>query len=184
VGYSSVRSHGRYRVVEVFSVRNEDGSSGSLSLLHGLCYVLEDGQSKVFSARLLGVCASNNLCACRPVSPPPHRFMSSVSMGAYRIQSPVVRGSCSCISISFPCRIFHSHSRSLLSSEALEQDLGVAVDAKVLNRLGILRGSGRILPGSGLGERGAHRLPDCLHRDGYGGHESNSGVFGGYRGSV
>lgn len=105
-------------------------------------------------------------------------------MGAYRIQSPVVRGSCSCISISFPCRVFHSHSRSLLSSEALEQDLGVAVDAKVLNRLGILRGSGRILPGSGLGERGAHRLPDCLHRDGYGGHESNSGVFGGYRGSV
>ena len=71
MGYSSVRSHGRYRVVEVFSVRNEDGSSGSLSLLHGLCYVLEDGQSKVLSARLLGVCASNNLCACRPVSPSP-----------------------------------------------------------------------------------------------------------------
>ena len=110
--------------------------------------------------------------------------MSTEPLGAYRIQSLVVRGSCSRISTPSHYRLFQSHSRSLLSSETLEQNLGVAVDTKVLNRLGVLRGSGRILPGSGLGERRAHRLPDCLHRDWYGGHESNSGVFGGYRGSV
>ena len=57
-------------IAGVYSIRNEDGSSGSLSLLHGLCYALEDGQSKVLSARLLGVCSSNNFCACRPVSLP------------------------------------------------------------------------------------------------------------------
>lgn len=57
------------------------------------------------------------------------------------------------------------HSRSLLSGKALEQDLGVAVDAEVLDRLRILRGAGRILPGGGLGERRAHGLSDGLHRD-------------------
>lgn len=69
---------------------------------------------------------------------------------AYRIQWLVVRGSWSCISPSSNHVLLQSHSRSLLSREALEQDLGIAVDAKVLNRLGVLRGSGRILPGSGL----------------------------------
>lgn len=59
------------------------------------------------------------------------------------------------------------HSRSLLSSEALEQHLGVAVDAQVLDGLGILRGAGRILPGRRLGERRAQRVAEGLHR-GYG----------------
>ena len=70
--------------------------------------------------------------------------------GAYRIQSLVVRGSWSGVSTVPNCSPSKFHSRSLLSGEALEQDLGVAVDAQVLNRLGILRRSRRILPGSGL----------------------------------
>jgi hypothetical protein len=69
---------------------------------------------------------------------PPHSIVSAVSLGAYRIQSLVVRGSCSCISTSCNYRRLRLHSRSLLSSEALEEDPGVAVDAKVLNRLGVL----------------------------------------------
>lgn len=59
------------------------------------------------------------------------------------------------------------HSRALLSSEALEQHLCVAVDAEVLDGLGILRRACRILPGSGLGERRAHGVSESLHR-GYG----------------
>lgn len=58
------------------------------------------------------------------------------------------------------------HSRSLLSRETLEQHLGVAVDAEVLDRLRVLRRARRILPGRGLGERRAQRVSDCLHRDG------------------
>lgn len=91
---------------------NEDGSSGSLGFLHSICHILEDGQSEVLSAGLLGVCASNNLCAV------------------------------------FNCLL--GVEGSLLSSETLEENLCVAIDAKVLNRLGILRGSGRILPGCSL----------------------------------
>ena len=86
-------------------------------------------------------------------------------LGAYRIQSLVVRGSCLFFSPAQPVRHCSPHSRSLLSGEALEQDLGVAIDAEVLDRLRILRGAGRILPGGGLGERRAHGLSDCLHRD-------------------
>lgn len=69
---------------------------------------------------------------------------------AYRIQLPAVRGSYPLVSVTLYFSFFCSHSRSLLSSETLEENLCVAVDAKVLNRLGVLRGSGRILPGCGL----------------------------------
>lgn len=55
-------------------------------------------------------------------------------------------------------------SRALLSSEALEEHLRVAVDAEVLNGLGVLRRACRILPGSGLGERRAQGVSESLHR--------------------
>jgi hypothetical protein len=60
---------------------------------------------------------------------------------------------------------FQFLSPSLLSGEALEQHLGVAVDAEVLDRLCVLRRACRILPGRRLGQRRAQRLSDCLHRD-------------------
>jgi hypothetical protein len=53
--------------------------------------------------------------------------------------------------------------RSLLASEALEQDLCVAVDAQVLDGLGVLGRAGRVLPGRGLGERRAQGLSEGLH---------------------
>lgn len=62
-------------------VRNEDGGSGSLGLLHGLCDILEDGQPKVLGASLLGVCASNNLCACNRVRPCPPQYQNNMVAG-------------------------------------------------------------------------------------------------------
>lgn len=76
------------------------------------------------------------------------------------------------------------HSRALLSREALEQHLGVAVDAEVLDGLGVLRGARRILPGRSLGERRAHGLTDGLHRDGeVATRAKRGGVECGYRGA-
>lgn len=53
--------------------------------------------------------------------------------------------------------------RSLLASEALEDDLGVAVDAQVLDGLGV-GGGGRAVGATGLSQRGgAHRSGKSLH---------------------
>jgi hypothetical protein len=146
-------------------VRDEDGGSGSLSLFDSLCYALEDGQSKMLSASLLGVCASDDLGACPHVNLLHHSLKFANWLGAYRIRWLVLRENCAYISTLPIADMFCLHSRSLLASEALEQHLGVAVDAEVLDRLGILRGASRILPGRGLGERRAQRLSDRLHRD-------------------
>ena len=56
-------------------------------------------------------------------------------------------------------------SRSLLSREALEEHFGVAVDAEVLDSLGILRRTCCVLPGRGPGERRAQGVSESLHRD-------------------
>jgi hypothetical protein len=62
------------------------------------------------------------------------------------------------------CSVVNVHSRALLSSEALEQHLCVAVDAEVLDGLSVLQRACRILPGSGLGERRAQGVSEGLHR--------------------
>lgn len=95
----------------------------------------------------------------------------SIRMVAYRTRWPAVRGSCRRVStppVSAAAAAARSrrgalHSRSLLAGEALEQHLGVAVDAQVLDGLGVLRRARCVRPGRGLGERRAHGLSDGLH---------------------
>jgi hypothetical protein len=77
----------------------------------------------------------------------------------------------------------HVHSRALLSSEALEQHLCVAIDTEVLNGLGILRRACRILPGGGLGEYRAQWVSESLHR-GLELSRRQSCVWGEYHGST
>lgn len=94
----------------------------------------------------------------------------AIRMVAYRTRWPAVRGSCRRISTA-PVSVAAAarsrrgalHSRSLLAGEALEQHLGVAVDAQVLDGLGVLRRARCVRPGRGLGERRAHGLSDGLH---------------------
>ena len=87
--------------------------------------------------------------------------------GAYHIRWPAGRGTCQSVSHCTPSyTVAVLHSRSLLSREALEQHLGVAVDAQVLDRLGVRRRAGRIsLPRGGCAEGGAQRASEGLHRD-------------------
>jgi hypothetical protein len=80
------------------------------------------------------------------------------------------------LGFSIPLCLFtdpgHVHSRALLSSEALEEHFCVAIDAEVLDGLGILRRTCRILPCSRLGERrapaswllGLSRRQSCVNR--------------------
>lgn len=89
------------------------------------------------------------------------------SWHAYRIRLPAGRGSCCASAAWVPlCARRGIHSRPLLAGEALEEHLCVAVDAQVLDRLGVLRGARRILPGGASGERRAQRESEGLHRDG------------------
>jgi hypothetical protein len=91
------------------------------------------------------------------------KYPPAVRMGAYRTRSPAARGNWRCVSMLHLRRPGRARLRSLLSSEALEQDLCVAVDAQVLDGLGVLRRAGRVLPGRSLGERRAHGLSEGLH---------------------
>lgn len=84
--------------------------------------------------------------------------------GAYRTRWLVVRGSCTKSAIVLSLMLC-LHSRSLLSSEALEQHLCVAVDAQVLDGLGILGRTCCVLPGRRPGERRAQGVSESLHRD-------------------
>jgi hypothetical protein len=52
---------------EVF-VRNEDGGCGSSSLLDGLLYGREHGLAEMLLSSLLGICASDDICAWIEVS--------------------------------------------------------------------------------------------------------------------
>jgi len=54
---------------------------------------------------------------------------------------------------------------ALLAGEALEQHLCVAVDAQVLDRLGVLRRACCVLPRRRPGQRRAHGGAESLHRD-------------------
>lgn len=61
----------------------------------------------------------------------------------------------------------HCNLRSLLAGEALEQHLGVAVDAQVFDRVGVGRGAGRIrVAGGCFPQRRAQGSSYGLHRDG------------------
>jgi DNA-directed RNA polymerase subunit N (RpoN/RPB10) len=68
------------------------------------------------------------------------------------------------VSDQYFCGAVIVHSRALLSSEALEKHLCVAVDAEVLDGLGVLRRACRILSGSGFRERRAQGVSESLHR--------------------
>jgi hypothetical protein len=122
----------------------------------------------MLGARLLGVRAADDFSAYSAVS---IRVLGAIRMGsgagAYHIQWPAGRGTCPSVSHCAPSYALPVlHSRSLLSREALEQHLGVAVDAQVLDRLGVRRRAGRIsLPRGGCAESGAQRASESLHRD-------------------
>jgi hypothetical protein len=74
------------------------------------------------------------------------------------------------------------HSRSLLAGEALEQHLGVSVDAQVLDCLGVRRRARRIsLPRGGCAEGRAQRFSEGLHRDNGAATKADLGGEGGYR---
>lgn len=63
-------------------VRNENGGGRSLRFLDGVCYVLENGQAEVLGASLLGICASDDFCACRVVSMPAGAiYVATCSLG-------------------------------------------------------------------------------------------------------
>lgn len=158
-------------------VRDEDGGRGRASLPDALLDIGEDGEAEVLLAGLLGVGASDDLCACASTSiaalslVAARRLCCAIRRVAYRTRWPAVRGSCCRISAALASvaaaaarsRRGALHSRSLLAGEALEQHLGVAVDAQVLDGLGVLRRARCVRPGRGLGERRAHGLSDGLH---------------------
>lgn len=120
----------------------------------------------MLGAGLLGVGASHDFCACNAPSIPLLRIHKIAVGWAHTVLDGLL-----CVEAVMPlaspinCKRPRRHVRSLLSSKALEQHLGVAVDAEVLDRLRILRRARRILPGRGFGKRRAQRLSDCLHRD-------------------
>jgi hypothetical protein len=146
------------------SVRDEDTRGSSSGLPDGLLNAGEDGQTKVLRASLLGVCSTNNLCAwgscqCGSVKISAMclygRIPYSMACCAWKLDA----GSAWGISLS----VTSVRLRSLLAGEALEEDLCVAVDAQVLDGLGVLGRAGRVLPGRGLGERRAQGLSEGLH---------------------
>lgn len=58
--------HGKGRSSSLLAdLRYEDGSGSSASLLNGLGDISEDREAEMLLARLLGVCASNDLGTCR-----------------------------------------------------------------------------------------------------------------------
>jgi len=149
----------------VVRIRDEDGGRGSASLLDALLDIGEDGEAEVLLAGLLGVRAADDLCACASVSIPLRVHAGQLFVWAHTVLDRLLRveaAAALALDLFFP--EFYN-SRSLLSSEALEQHLGVAVDAEVLDRLSVLRRAGSVGPGRGLGERRAHRLSESLHAD-------------------
>jgi len=56
------------------SIRDENGRCGGSCLLHGVGYARKDGLAEMLRAGLLGVCASDDICACVLVSMPFLRY--------------------------------------------------------------------------------------------------------------
>jgi hypothetical protein len=81
------------------SIRDEDARGSSSRRLHGLLDIGEDGQTKVLCAGLLGVCSTDDLCACGCASIRGSvKYQPCVRMGAYRTRSPAARGNWWCVS--------------------------------------------------------------------------------------
>lgn len=103
---------------ECDSLRDEDPRGSCASLLDGIGHVLENGKVKMCAASLLGVCATDDLCACE------HSLISLLlsravlsaarkrsSVSIYRMRWPAQRGTC-CRKYGLACetlpRIFHA----------------------------------------------------------------------------
>lgn len=150
-------------------IRDKDGGSGSAGLLDALLDIGEDGETEVLLAGLLGVGSTDDLGACACVSIAVSVDARLLFAWAHTVLDGLLRVEAAIASAPAPCLSPSSgpHSRSLLAGETLEQHLGVAVDAEVLDGLGVLRRAGCVGPGRGLGERRAHGLSESLH-GGYG----------------
>lgn len=53
-----------FLILSKIGLRDEEGGGGGAGLFHGVGDVLEDGEVKMCRAGLLGVRATNDLCAC------------------------------------------------------------------------------------------------------------------------
>jgi hypothetical protein len=146
-------------------VRDEDGGGGRASLLDALLDRREDGLAEMLGACLLGVRAADNVRAC-----------ISTSMGAGAVQGEahtVLDGLAGVEAVRLSTRAApharRGDSRSLLAREALEQHLGVAVDAQVLDCVRVGRGARCVcVPGGCSPHRRAQGSSYGLHRDGRG----------------
>lgn len=165
-GLFIVRSSAVYMGVEMARIRDEDGGSGSAGLLDALLNIGEDGETEVLLAGLLGVGSTDDLCACACVSIRLRVDATQLFVWAHTVLDRLLRVEASTRSATpSPATSSRLHSRSLLAGEPLEQHLGVAVDAEILDGLGVLRRAGCVLPCRGLGERRAHGLSESLHGD-------------------
>lgn len=93
-----------------------------------------------------------------------HQHIEAIS---YRTQWLARRGNCAYLQVSMslapptrdgsPARqpLFKRDVRSLLSGEALEDDLGLAVDAQVLDRLGVRRAGRAVVTAGSVAQRRA-----------------------------
>lgn len=155
------------RQVRAF-IRNEDGRCSSSGLLDGVLYRCEHRLAEMLRTCLLWVRATDDISACITCQWSSLPLSREVFDAAHTVLDSLLRMETIPLSAhSSPSLSFiDCHSRSLFSSEALEDHLGVAVDAEVLDGFGVWRRARRIaLPRRGFAERGAQRSSESLHRD-------------------